>query len=162
MAFAHAQMRTAVPLVGSTIAMAPSEVAINYTERVDANLCSLTVHDASGARVDKERAAHCLEDRRPMTCEDLRTAIIAGAVERVRPKMMTMVAIMAGLLPILSSEGAGSGVKRRIALSMIGGTRSSTFLTLIVIPAIYVVVKHHIVGAPKRATRQPLTQAAEG
>jgi Cu(I)/Ag(I) efflux system membrane protein CusA/SilA len=78
---------------------------------------------------------------RPLTHDDLRAAIIAGAVERVRPKMMTVVAIMAGLLPILWSEGAGSEVMRRIAVPMVGGMLSSTFLTLLVIPAIYAFVK---------------------
>jgi Cu(I)/Ag(I) efflux system membrane protein CusA/SilA len=64
-----------------------------------------------------------------------------GAVERVRPKMMTVVAIMAGLLPILWSHGTGSEVMQRIAVPMIGGMVSSTILTLVVIPAIYAVVK---------------------
>ena len=64
-----------------------------------------------------------------------------GAVERVRPKMMTVCAIMAGLLPILWSTGTGSEVMQRIAVPMIGGMVSSTVLTLIVIPAIYAVVK---------------------
>jgi Cu(I)/Ag(I) efflux system membrane protein CusA/SilA len=64
-----------------------------------------------------------------------------GAVERVRPKVMTVVAIMAGLLPILWSTGTGSEVMRRIAVPMIGGMVSSTVLTLIVIPAIYGLVK---------------------
>jgi Cu(I)/Ag(I) efflux system membrane protein CusA/SilA len=64
-----------------------------------------------------------------------------GAVERVRPKVMTVVAIMAGLLPILWSTGTGSEVMRRIAVPMIGGMISSTILTLIVIPAIYGLVK---------------------
>ena len=64
-----------------------------------------------------------------------------GAVERVRPKMMTVVAIMAGLLPILWSHGTGSEVMQRIAVPMIGGMVSSTVLTLIVIPAIYALVK---------------------
>jgi copper/silver efflux system protein len=64
-----------------------------------------------------------------------------GAVERVRPKMMTVVAIMAGLLPIMWSTGTGSEVMQRIAVPMIGGMVSSTLLTLIVIPAIYAVVK---------------------
>ena len=61
--------------------------------------------------------------------------------------MMTVVAIMAGLLPILWSEGAGSEVMRRIAVPMVGGMLSSTLLTLIVIPAIYVVVKRRMVRA---------------
>jgi len=72
---------------------------------------------------------------------DLQQAIMAGAVERVRPKMMTVVAIMAGLLPILWSNGTGSEVMRRIAVPMVGGMVSSTILTLLVIPAIYAIVK---------------------
>jgi Cu(I)/Ag(I) efflux system membrane protein CusA/SilA len=72
---------------------------------------------------------------------DLRRAIMAGAVERVRPKMMTVVAIMAGLMPILWSTGTGSEVMRRIAVPMVGGMVSSTILTLLVIPAIYAIVK---------------------
>ena len=76
-----------------------------------------------------------------LTRADLQRAIMAGAVERVRPKMMTVVAIMAGLLPILWSTGAGSEVMRRIAVPMVGGMVSSTLLTLLVIPAIYAIVK---------------------
>src|SRR5208283_1568097 len=64
-----------------------------------------------------------------------------GAVERVRPKMMTVVAIIAGLLPILWSTGSGSEVMQRIAVPMIGGMVSSTLLTLVVIPAIYALIK---------------------
>jgi Cu(I)/Ag(I) efflux system membrane protein CusA/SilA len=72
---------------------------------------------------------------------DLYAAIMEGAVERVRPKMMTVVAIMAGLLPIMWGTGTGSEVMRRIAAPMVGGMVSSTVLTLIVIPAIYALVK---------------------
>jgi Cu(I)/Ag(I) efflux system membrane protein CusA/SilA len=71
------------------------------------------------------------------TRADLHEAVMYGAVERVRPKMMTVVAIMAGLLPIMWSTGTGSEVMQRIAVPMIGGMISSTALTLIVIPAIY-------------------------
>lgn len=77
----------------------------------------------------------------PFTRADLHHAIMLGAVERVRPKMMTVAAIMAGLLPILWSTGTGSEVMQRIAVPMIGGMVSSTILTLIVIPAIYALVK---------------------
>jgi copper/silver efflux system protein len=77
----------------------------------------------------------------PVTLHDLYDAIMEGAVERVRPKMMTVSAIMAGLLPILWSTGTGSEVMQRIAVPMVGGMISSTLLTLIVIPAIYAVVK---------------------
>jgi copper/silver efflux system protein len=72
---------------------------------------------------------------------DLNEAIMLGAVERVRPKMMTVVAIMAGLIPILWSTGTGSEIMQRIAVPMIGGMVSSTVLTLMVIPAIYSLVK---------------------
>jgi Cu(I)/Ag(I) efflux system membrane protein CusA/SilA len=75
------------------------------------------------------------------TRADLYDAIMLGAVDRVRPKMMTVVAIMAGLVPILWSTGTGSEVMQRIAVPMIGGMVSSTVLTLVVIPAIFAVVK---------------------
>jgi Cu(I)/Ag(I) efflux system membrane protein CusA/SilA len=77
----------------------------------------------------------------PFTGADLHEAIMLGAVERVRPKMMTVVAIMAGLLPIMWSSGTGSEVMQRIAVPMIGGMISSTILTLIVIPAVYALIK---------------------
>jgi len=78
---------------------------------------------------------------RALSRKDLRDAIMQGAVERVRPKMMTVVAIMAGLLPIVWSTGTGSEIMQRIAVPMIGGMISSTLLTLIVIPAIFGLVK---------------------
>jgi Cu(I)/Ag(I) efflux system membrane protein CusA/SilA len=81
----------------------------------------------------------------PFTAGDLHGAIMEGAVERVRPKMMTVVAIMAGLLPIMWSTGTGSEVMRPIAAPMVGGMISSTVLTLIVIPAIYAVVKSYLI-----------------
>jgi Cu(I)/Ag(I) efflux system membrane protein CusA/SilA len=88
-----------------------------------------------------ETRALCLKENRPFLRADLEGAIMHGAVERVRPKMMTVVAIMAGLLPILWSTGTGSEVMRRIAVPMVGGMISSTVLTLLVIPAIYAIVK---------------------
>ncbi len=81
-----------------------------------------------------------LEGQSP-TVHDLYEAIMEGAVERVRPKMMTVVAIMAGLLPIMWGTGTGSEVMSRIAAPMVGGMISSTVLTLAVIPAIYALVK---------------------
>jgi len=78
---------------------------------------------------------------RALTRRDLYDAIMVGAVERVRPKMMTVVAIMAGLLPIMWSTGTGSEIMQRIAVPMIGGMMSSTMLTLIVIPAIFGLVR---------------------
>jgi Cu(I)/Ag(I) efflux system membrane protein CusA/SilA len=86
---------------------------------------------------------------RPFTRDDLYAAIMSGAVERVRPKMMTVCAIMAGLLPIMWSHGTGAEVMQRIAVPMIGGMVSSTLLTLIVIPSIYAVVKGISVRSPR-------------
>ncbi|MBS0352970.1 MAG: efflux RND transporter permease subunit [Proteobacteria bacterium] len=85
--------------------------------------------------------ARCREEGRPPHVGDLYEAVMEGAVERVRPKMMTVVAIMAGLLPIMWSTGTGSEVMSRIAAPMVGGMLSSTVLTLAVIPAIYALVK---------------------
>ncbi len=83
----------------------------------------------------------CANENRKPTAVDLYDAIMQGAVERVRPKMMTVVAIMAGLLPILWSTGTGSEVMRRIAAPMVGGMISSAILTLLVIPVIYALIK---------------------
>lgn len=88
-----------------------------------------------------EARARSAAGKRSLTKMDLNAAIMFGAVERVRPKMMTVVAIMAGLLPILWSTGTGSEVMQRIAVPMIGGMISSTILTLVVIPAVYGIVK---------------------
>jgi len=88
-------------------------------------------------QIKAERAA---EGQDPTT-GDLYAAVMEGAVDRVRPKMMTVVAIMAGLLPILWSTGTGSEVMRRIAAPMVGGMVSSALLTLLVIPAIYALMK---------------------
>jgi copper/silver efflux system protein len=71
------------------------------------------------------------------TAHDLREAILEGAVQRVRPKMMTVAAIMGGLLPIMWTTGTGADVMKRIAAPMIGGMVSSTILTLLVIPMLY-------------------------
>jgi Cu(I)/Ag(I) efflux system membrane protein CusA/SilA len=105
--------------------------------------------DHALAAIKADRAAKGL----PLTRADLHEAIMVGAVERVRPKMMTVAAIMAGLLPIMWSSGTGSEVMQRIAVPMIGGMVSSTLLTLVVIPAIYGLVKGWRLerGAPRRA-----------
>jgi Cu(I)/Ag(I) efflux system membrane protein CusA/SilA len=82
---------------------------------------------------------------------DVDAAVEHGAVERVRPKMMTVTAIIAGLLPILWSHGTGADMMKRIAAPMVGGMVSSTILTLIVIPAIYSLWKEREV---RRATER--------
>ena len=71
---------------------------------------------------------------------DLAEAIYKGAVLRLRPKLMTLFAILGGLIPIMYINGVGSEVMQRIAAPMIGGMVSSTFLTLIIIPAIFYII----------------------
>ena len=78
-----------------------------------------------------------VREGRMATAQDLRDAIMEGAVQRVRPKMMTVAAIMGGLLPIMWTSGTGADVMKRIAAPMIGGMVSSTVLTLLVIPVLY-------------------------
>jgi Cu(I)/Ag(I) efflux system membrane protein CusA/SilA len=102
-----------------------------------------------------EMRARCTAQGQPYTRSDLYDAIMIGAVERVRPKMMTVVAIMAGLLPIIWSTGTGSEVMQRIAVPMIGGMVSSTVLTLLVIPALYGLIK----GWPLRPSAATLAES---
>jgi Cu(I)/Ag(I) efflux system membrane protein CusA/SilA len=93
--------------------------------------------DQSWRRIQAERTAA----GQKLSAADLRAAVIEGAVLRVRPKMMTVVAIMAGLLPIMWGTGTGSEVMRRIAAPMVGGMVSATVLTLVVIPVLYALVE---------------------
>ncbi|MGX1788298.1 efflux RND transporter permease subunit [Bosea sp. NPDC055332] len=88
-----------------------------------------------------EVRARCEAEGKAFTRAELHEATMLGAVERLRPKAMTVIAIMAGLLPILWNTGTGSEVMQRIAVPMIGGMVSSTVLTLLVIPAIYGLIK---------------------
>ncbi|NOU21336.1 MAG: efflux RND transporter permease subunit [Methyloglobulus sp.] len=94
----------------------------------------------------REKQQQCLEEGRRLTETDLYSALMTGAAERLRPKIMTVTAIMAGLLPILWSSGTGSEVMRRIAAPMVGGMVSSTLLTLIVIPALYALCKQYSIA----------------
>ncbi|MDH3553728.1 MAG: efflux RND transporter permease subunit, partial [Gammaproteobacteria bacterium] len=80
---------------------------------------------------------------RLLNLDDVRQAVIDGAVMRVRPIMMTVAAIIAGLLPIMFGGGTGSEVMRRIAAPMVGGMVSATILTLIVIPALFLLWRGH-------------------
>ena len=79
-------------------------------------------------------------NHREVTRDDIRSAVIFGALLRVRPIIMTVAAIIAGLLPIMLGSGTGSEVMRRIATPMVGGMISVTVLTLLVIPAMFLVI----------------------
>jgi Cu(I)/Ag(I) efflux system membrane protein CusA/SilA len=106
---------------------------------------------------------HAWEARRGIgrvATEDLRDAIMEGAVERVRPKMMTVCAIIGGLLPILWGTGTGASVMKRIAAPIVGGMVSSTILTLIVIPAVYSLVREWMLARDvRRAARRGTTRS---
>jgi Cu(I)/Ag(I) efflux system membrane protein CusA/SilA len=81
------------------------------------------------------------KEGRLATRRDLQDAIMHGAVKRIRPKIMTVATILAGLIPIMFSQGAGSDVMKRIAAPMVGGIVTSTILELIIYPAIYMLWK---------------------
>ncbi|MDX2412328.1 MAG: efflux RND transporter permease subunit [Woeseiaceae bacterium] len=87
----------------------------------------------------QRRAKFAAAEGRVMTNSDVKQAVIEGALLRVRPIMMTVAAIIAGLLPIMLGSGTGSEVMRRIAAPMVGGMVSATILTLIVIPALFLI-----------------------
>jgi Cu(I)/Ag(I) efflux system membrane protein CusA/SilA len=81
------------------------------------------------------------------TLDDLRSAIADGAVLRVRPKAMTVTVIIAGLLPLFVGDGTGSEVMRRIAAPMVGGMITAPLLSMIVLPAAYLVMQRRSIGS---------------
>ncbi len=82
--------------------------------------------------------------------DDLEEAVLEGAVQRVRPKMMTVMAILMGLLPIMWSSGPGADVMKRIAAPMVGGIVTSFLLELLIYPAIYTIWKSWAKAGPSR------------
>lgn len=84
-----------------------------------------------------------VHDKREFDLNDLKTAILQGALMRIRPIMMTVAAIIAGLIPIMFGDGTGSEVMQRIAAPMIGGMVSATLLVLLVIPAMYYLINRY-------------------
>ncbi len=88
-----------------------------------------------------ERYNEAMDSDRPMTLEELNESVVEGALLRVRPIMMTVSAIIVGLLPIMFGGGTGSEVMSRIAAPMVGGMVTATLLTLVVIPAVFIIWK---------------------
>ncbi len=111
------------------IALSGVAVEIGVIMLVYLNQALQRQHDAAG------------QAQRKLTAEDIRNAVIEGALLRVRPIIMTVTAIIAGLLPIMLGGGTGSEVMRRIAAPMVGGMISATLLTLVVIPAVFLIWK---------------------
>lgn len=106
----------------------------------------------------KDRTEQRLRDGVKPTVGDLRDAVEAGAVERLRPKMMTVAAVTLSLLPILWSQEAGADVLKRIAAPMVGGLITSAALTLIVLPAIYSLYREHQLRRAAVEAREDFTR----
>jgi Cu(I)/Ag(I) efflux system membrane protein CusA/SilA len=91
------------------------------------------------------------KEQRPLASRDLAAAVTNGALMRVRPIMMTVAAIIAGLLPIMLGSGTGSEVMRRIAAPMVGGMVSATVLTLALIPAVFLLWQKQLLKGESNA-----------
>ncbi|MEL7464780.1 MAG: CusA/CzcA family heavy metal efflux RND transporter [Pseudomonadota bacterium] len=87
------------------------------------------------------RVAAATAENRSLVSQDIEDAVFEGALLRLRPKVMTVATIFAGLIPIMYGSGTGSEVMQRIAAPMIGGMATATLLTLFVVPAIFVIWK---------------------
>jgi Cu(I)/Ag(I) efflux system membrane protein CusA/SilA len=96
----------------------------------------------------ERRRREAAAERRALTTQDLDAAIVEGALLRLRPKAMTVATILAGLLPIMLGGGTGSEVMRRIAAPMVGGMVSATMLTLLVIPAAFLIWQRSRLRSP--------------
>ena len=96
-----------------------------------------------------KREKQAKEENRHLTQSELHEAVVEGALLRLRPKIMTVSAIIGGLLPIMFLGGTGSEIMRRIAAPMVGGMISATLLTLVVIPAVFLVWKEREVSRNK-------------
>ena len=86
------------------------------------------------------RRARAAAEGRENTRQELHEAIVEGALLRLRPKLMTVITVIVGLLPIMWGSGTGSEVMRRIAAPMVGGMVTATVLTLVILPSLYLIV----------------------
>ena len=119
-----------------SIAVAVGFIALAGVAAETGVVMLLYLNHAWERREQESRAAG-----RPLTERDVRESIVEGALLRLRPKLMTVLTIMVGLLPIMWGSGTGSEVMRRIAAPMVGGMLSATLLTLVVIPSVFLLWK---------------------
>ena len=98
----------------------------------------------------EKRKKSALEERRTLTALDVEQVVFEGALLRVRPKIMTVATIFAGLIPIMYGHGTGSEIMQRIAAPMVGGMATATLLTLLVIPSIFVIWKRFALSRVNR------------
>jgi Cu(I)/Ag(I) efflux system membrane protein CusA/SilA len=98
----------------------------------------------------KQAIAQRLDRDGALSSEQLRAALMEGAVLRVRPKAMTVAVILAGLLPIMWSSGTGAELMQRIAAPMVGGMVTAPLLSMFVIPAAYLLMRRRSLNPPGR------------
>ena len=103
-----------------------------------------------------KRVKDATAEGRALTVDDLEDAVFEGALLRLRPKIMTVAAIFAGLIPIMYGDATGSEVMQRIAAPMIGGMITATLLTLFVVPSVFVIWKRWTLGRLNRRVTAPL------
>lgn len=110
----------------------------------------------------EKRKHSVISERRSLTSQDVQEVVFEGALLRVRPKVMTVATIFAGLIPIMHGTGTGSEIMQRIAAPMVGGMATATLLTLLVIPAIFVIWKRFTLSRVNReiAASQPVSPAS--
>lgn len=98
----------------------------------------------------EKRKNSAIQERRKLTAQDVEQVVFEGALLRVRPKIMTVATIFAGLIPIMYGHGTGSEIMQRIAAPMVGGMATATLLTLLVIPSIFVIWKRFALSRVNR------------
>jgi Cu(I)/Ag(I) efflux system membrane protein CusA/SilA len=108
----------------------------------------------------EKRKKAAAAERRAMTPLDVEEVVFEGALLRVRPKIMTVATIFAGLIPIMYGSGTGSEIMQRIAAPMVGGMATATLLTLFVIPSIFVIWKRLALKRVNRELLQPANAPA--
>jgi Cu(I)/Ag(I) efflux system membrane protein CusA/SilA len=106
----------------------------------------------------EKRKKVAVQESRSLTSMDVEEVVFEGALLRVRPKVMTVATIFAGLIPIMYGHGTGSEIMQRIAAPMVGGMATATLLTLLVIPSIFVIWKRF---ALKRVNRELVAELSE-
>ncbi|HIL92166.1 MAG TPA: efflux RND transporter permease subunit, partial [Cycloclasticus sp.] len=89
----------------------------------------------------QEQLEEVRNEQREVTIKDIKSAVVAGSLKRIRPIVMTVTAVIAGLLPIMFGGGTGSEVMRRIAAPMVGGMTSTLIFSLLILPAVFLIWK---------------------
>jgi Cu(I)/Ag(I) efflux system membrane protein CusA/SilA len=144
-------------LVGGVLIMA--FLGYNWSVATGVGFIALAGVSAETAVIMLLYLNHAWDDRVRAGRRDLAAlyeAVMEGAVHRVRPKIMTVTAIIGGLLPILWGHGTGASVMKRIAAPMVGGMLSATVLTLVVIPVVYFIWQGNAVSRAESGAGEPL------